>query len=105
MKRHMSIKKGQNIQPCHGGPASPFRSNDRMQYPVKAAFRGEAMKFPRRQFLHLATGAAALPAMSRIGCALDYPSRPVRFVVGFPAGSATDIVARLIAQSLSDRKS
>ena len=60
------------------------------------------MKFPRRQFLHLATGAAALPIMSRIAYGLDYPSRPVRFVVGFPAGSATDIVARLIAQSLSE---
>ena len=41
--------------------------------------------------------------MSRIACALDYPSRPVRFVVGFPAGAATDIVARLIAQSLSEQ--
>ncbi|MFZ2068165.1 MAG: tripartite tricarboxylate transporter substrate binding protein [Xanthobacteraceae bacterium] len=59
------------------------------------------MKLPRRKFLHLAAGAAALPAMSRIASALDYPTRPVRFVVGFPAGSATDIVARLIAQSLS----
>src|SRR5580658_6357296 len=59
------------------------------------------MKLPRRHFLHLAAGAAAFPAVSRIACALDYPSRPVRFVVGFPAGSATDIVARLIAQSLS----
>jgi tripartite-type tricarboxylate transporter receptor subunit TctC len=61
------------------------------------------MKLPRRKFLHLAAGAAALPAMSRIASALDYPTRPVRFVVGFPAGSATDIVARLIAQSLSGR--
>ncbi len=61
------------------------------------------MKLRRRQFLHLAAGAAALPAMSRIACALDYPSRPVRFVVGFPAGSATDIVGRLIAQALSER--
>jgi tripartite-type tricarboxylate transporter receptor subunit TctC len=61
------------------------------------------MKLPRRQILHLAAGAVALPAMSRIACALDYPSRPVRFVVGFPAGSATDIVARLIAQSLSEQ--
>ena len=61
------------------------------------------MKLPRRQFLHLAVSAAALPTMSRIACALDYPSRPVRFVVGFPAGSATDIVARLIAQSLSEQ--
>src|ERR1700688_1825105 len=59
------------------------------------------MKLHRRKFLHLATGAAALPTMSRIARALDYPSRQVRFVVGFPAGSATDIVARLIAQSLS----
>src|SRR6202043_3282683 len=61
------------------------------------------MKLPRRKFLHLVTGAAALPTMSRIACALDYPSRPVRFVVGFPAGAATDIVARLIAQSLSEQ--
>ena len=61
------------------------------------------MKLARRKILHLAVGAAALPAMSRIASALDYPSRPVRFVVGFPAGSATDIVARLIAQSLSEQ--
>ena len=59
------------------------------------------MKLSRRKFLQLAAGAAALPAMSTIASALDYPTRPVRFVVGFPAGSATDIVARLIAQSLS----
>ena len=61
------------------------------------------MKLPRRQLLHLATGAAALAGVSRMAYALDYPSRPVRFVVGFPAGSATDIVARLIAQSLSEQ--
>jgi tripartite-type tricarboxylate transporter receptor subunit TctC len=61
------------------------------------------MKLPRRKFLHLAAGAAALPATSRVAWALDYPSRPVRFVAGFPAGSATDIVARLIAQALSER--
>jgi len=61
------------------------------------------MKLPRRQFLHLAAGVAALPAMPRVARALDYPTRPVRFVVGFPAGSATDIVGRLIAQALSDR--
>jgi tripartite-type tricarboxylate transporter receptor subunit TctC len=61
------------------------------------------MKLPRRQFLHLAAGAAALPVLSRMACALDYPSRPVRFIVGFPAGSATDIVGRLMAQALSER--
>jgi tripartite-type tricarboxylate transporter receptor subunit TctC len=62
------------------------------------------MKLPRRIFLHLAAGAAALPAVSRIARAQAYPSRPVRIVVGFPAGdSASDIVARLIGQWLSER--
>src|SRR6476646_4096072 len=57
----------------------------------------------RRQFLHLAAGAAALPAVSRIAMAQAYPSRPVRWIVGFPAGGGADIVARLIGQWLSER--
>ena len=61
------------------------------------------MNLPRRTFLHLAASAAALPALSPIANAETYPSRPVRLIVGFPAGYATDIVARLIAQSLSER--
>jgi len=61
------------------------------------------MKLPRRQFLHLAAGAAALPAISRIARAQAYPSRPVRMVVGNAAGGAPDIFARLIGQWLSDR--
>jgi tripartite-type tricarboxylate transporter receptor subunit TctC len=65
--------------------------------------KGQAMKLPRRHFLHLAGGAAALPALSRIARAQAYPSRPVRLIVGFPAGGATDITARLIGQWLSER--
>jgi tripartite-type tricarboxylate transporter receptor subunit TctC len=61
------------------------------------------MKLPRRQFLHLTAGAAALPAISRIARAQAYPSRPVRLVVGFAAGGAFEIVARLIGQWLSER--
>ncbi len=60
------------------------------------------MKLPRRQFLLLAAGAAALPALSRIACAQSYPTRTVRLVVGFPPGTSSDITARLIAQWLSD---
>ena len=62
------------------------------------------MKLPhRRQFLHLAAGAAALPAMSRIARAQVYPSRPVRLIVGLAAGSSLDILARLMGHWLSER--
>jgi tripartite-type tricarboxylate transporter receptor subunit TctC len=61
------------------------------------------MKLPRRQFLHLAVGAAALPAVTRIARAQVYPRRPVRIIVGVPPGGGIDIVARLIGQWLSER--
>jgi tripartite-type tricarboxylate transporter receptor subunit TctC len=61
------------------------------------------MEILRRQFLHLAAGAAALPGVSSMAWAQTYPAKPVRIVVGFPAGGAQDIRARLIGQWLSER--
>jgi tripartite-type tricarboxylate transporter receptor subunit TctC len=61
------------------------------------------MKLPRRNFLHLAAGAAALPTVSRFACAQAYPSRPVHLIVPFGPAGATDITARLIGQWLSER--
>ena len=61
------------------------------------------MKLPRRNFLHLAAGAAALPAYSRIARAQAYPTRPVRMIVPFPPAGSSDILARLIGPWLSDR--
>src|SRR5436190_20152920 len=61
------------------------------------------LKLPRRKFLHLATGTAALPVVSRIARAQTYPARPVRIIVGFTPGGGTDIVARVMGQYLSER--
>src|SRR5262245_59680986 len=62
------------------------------------------MKLPhRRHFLHLAAGTAVLPAVSRIAWAQTYPSRPVRWIVGYLPGGPNDVIARLIGQWLSER--
>jgi tripartite-type tricarboxylate transporter receptor subunit TctC len=61
------------------------------------------MTFNRRDFSRLAVGTAALPVTSRVVLALDYPARPVKIVVGFPAGGAQDILARLVGQQLTER--
>jgi tripartite-type tricarboxylate transporter receptor subunit TctC len=61
------------------------------------------MKLPRRNFLHLAAGAAALPVVSRFAWAQAYPTRLVRLIIGYPPGGAADITARLVGQWLSER--
>jgi tripartite-type tricarboxylate transporter receptor subunit TctC len=71
--------------------------------PQRSQIRGNGMKFPRRNFLRLAAGAAALPAVSRITSAQAYPARPVRIIVGFAPGQAIDIVTRIIGQWLSEQ--
>ena len=63
----------------------------------------DAVKLPRRTLLRLAAGAVALPALRHAAFAADYPARPVHIVVGYPAGAAPDIVARLLAQWLAER--
>ena len=61
------------------------------------------MKFPRRQFLHLAAGAAALPVASRVARAQTYPTRPITMIVPFPPGGAADVIARPVAERMRER--
>src|SRR5690349_17254097 len=78
-----------------------FRQSDRDL--ARATTQGKLMKLIRRKFLHLAAGAAALPFAPHIARAQAYPSQPVRLIIGFPPGSASDILARIIGQWLTER--
>ena len=81
--------------------------NRKLEICTSGSVRDEAGHPPhllgRRQFLHLAAGAAALPAVSRFAWAQTYPTRPVRVIVGYAAGGGPDIVARLMSEWLSER--
>src|SRR5262249_23741015 len=80
---------------------APRRRSDRMKRVAEGGFE---MKLPhRRHVLHLAAGAAALPALPRIAWAQAYPTRPVHWIVGFTPAGGNDIVARLMGQWLSER--
>src|SRR5262249_8935397 len=98
------------MKPRNGAMSSAPPASSRIDETVPArsaaaspVWRAAFMKLPRRQFLHLAASAAALPGVSRIARAQAYPTRPVRIIVGFVAGGPNDIVARLIGQWLSER--
>src|SRR3954469_15816748 len=70
--------------------------------PVAAGIpRGERMKLGRREFLHLAAGAAASTSLSRIASAQTYPTRPITLIVPFPPGGSTDVAARVAAEHMS----
>src|SRR5262245_56965143 len=86
-----------------GGRSSRRRTSKRNEASRRWDFRETLMKLPRRNFLHLAAGAAALPAVSRVAWAQAYPTRTVRLIVGFVPGNPADIVARLTGQLLSER--
>src|SRR5260370_33135414 len=93
-----------SLHHCERG--SPMKNRKR-EIRTSGSVRDEDGPLPhllgRRSFLHLAAGAAALPAVSRIASAQSYPSRPVRVIVPAPAGGGYDIVARLMSQFLSER--
>ncbi len=97
-----SLQQAANMPSAGIAPSLPPHIHA-LRAPILEGTHVTNLKLPRREFLHLAASAAALPAVSRIANADTYPSRPVRIIVGFPAGNASDTIARLAAQSLSER--
>jgi hypothetical protein len=109
---HRDVPKSKGKRAARVPPAGEHPKNQSDTWSAHAVdcvaffrvIKGHAMKLPRRQFLHLAAGAAALPAVSRIARAQTYPARPVRIIVGFSAGGVADISAPLMGQWLSERR-
>src|SRR3984957_8918495 len=94
----------QDGQICGGRHGKSGARWSRSREPTRAIQNeGEIMDVPRRRFLHLAASAAAVPVVSRTAWAQTYPTRPVRCIVGYPAGGGTDIFVRLLGQMLSER--
>src|SRR6266404_7356511 len=103
------------VHPLHPFPES-YRDREKSNFPsiasrAKVAIgncrslweEGHMIKLPRRRFLQLAAGTAALPALSTFATAQIYPARAARIIVGYPPGGTSDILARLTAQRLSER--
>src|SRR5215467_5987376 len=102
-------RRGSTTPPRWRSPRRPIRSAPR-SLPRAPSWRRRAerdeastLKLPRRRFLYLATAAAALPSVSRMATAQTYPTRPVRFIIGYPPGGSADLTARLMGQWLSER--
>src|SRR5262249_25442789 len=96
-RRRWSVWVARDEGAQHAGlrPGPSARPGVRLTAGPTAAVGRPIMTPPRRTFLHLAAGAAALPAMSRVAWAQAYPARPVRLVVGFAAGGTQDVIARV----------
>src|SRR5262245_13951259 len=101
--KHSQREQSSDIRCAIEGARSPIMVMIDVQVGEAEPREEQARKLPRRRFLQLVAGAAALPALPQVARAQAYPSRPVRLIIGIAPGSGPDIVGRLIGQWLSDR--